>query len=305
MQIFDSLIVPIFTYGSEFWLPQSLPVKSFWSFDNILNCWENFVLEKINQKCCRLILGDSDSILGNVMVEMRAMADQSQDCWLTRVQKMENLLNIPNLPGLSRTSGKIIFNDLKLKFETFWKRKLTEEKIGADNINHNKLRTYSNLKNSFNLEPYLNLVRNRSQRMHLTRLRISAHNLNIERGRYKGLTVPQRVCKYCPTPRSYCAQTTTANSVSSARESNIDDEFHFLNKCRTFLTSRNCLFKKFTALEPTFETLTENQKFQRLLNPKTAPETKLINKFIKIMFDWREKIDNGFPVTNLSIYFAK
>ena len=324
LQIFDSLIVPISTYGAEFWLPHSLPAKSFRSFDNLLNCWENFVPEKINQKCCRLILGvhkkasrlavlgelgrhpllikslshslnyklnlnknrDSDSILGNVMVEMNAMADQSQDCWLTRVQKIEKLLKIQNLPSLSRTSGKIIFNDLKEKFETFWKRKLTEEKIGADNINHNKLRTYSNLKNNFNLEPYLNLVRNRTQRMQITRLRISAHNLNIERGRYKGLTVAQRICKYCPS-------------------SNIDDEFHFLNKCKTFLTSRNCLFKKFTALEPTFETLTENEKFKRLLNPKTAQETKIVNKFINIMFDWREKIDKGFPITNLSIYFAK
>ena len=36
-------------------------------------------------------------------------------------------------------------------------------------------------------------------------------------------------------------------------------------------------------------TETEHKKFQRLLNPKTAQETKIINKFIKIMFDWREK----------------
>ena len=343
LQIFDSLVVPVSTYGSEFWLPHSLPVKSFRSFDNLLNCWENFIPEKINQKCCRLILGvhkkssrlavlgelgrhpllikslahclnyklnlnnkrDSDSILGNVMVEMRAMADQSQDCWLTRVNKMEKLLNIPNLPGLSRTSGKTILTDLKLKFETFWKRKLTEEKIGSDNINHNKLRTYSDLKNNFNIEPYIKLVRNRSQRMHITRLRISAHNLNIERGRYKGLTIAQRVCKYCPPPRSYSSQTPTLSGGTLPNENNIDDEIHFLNKCKTFLTSRNCLYKKFAALEPTFETCTENQKFKRLLNPNTAQETKIINKFIKIMFDWREKIDQGFPITNLGIYFAK
>ena len=144
------------------------------------------------------------------------------------------------------------------------------------------------LKNNFNIEPYIKLVRNRIQRMHITRLRISAHNLNIERGRYKGLTIAQRVCKYCPS-----------------NENNIDDEIHFLNKCKTFLTSRNCLYKKFAALEPTFETFTENEKFKRLLNPKTAQETKIINKFIKIMFDWREKIDQGFPITNLGIYFAK
>ena len=323
-QIFDSLVVPISTYGSEFWLPHYLPLKGFRSFENLLNCWENFLPEKVNQKCCRLILGvhkkasrlavlgelgrhplliksishclnyklnlvknkDTKSILGNVMVEMGAMADQSQDCWLTRVQKMEKMLNAPTLPGPSRSSGKILRADLEQKFEHFWKIKLTEEKIGPDNINHNKLRTYSTFKKNFSLEPYLGLVQNRSQRMHITRLRISAHNLNIERGRYKGLAIVHRVCKYCQN------------------EMNIDDELHFLNKCKTFLTSRNCFYGKFSSIDPTFRNLTENQKFIRILNPKSPQETKLTNKFIKIMFDWREKIDQGFSITNLGIYFT-
>ena len=50
--------------------------------------------------------------------------------------------------------------------------------------------------------------------------------------------------------------------------------------------------------------MTENQKFKRLLNPMTSQETKLTNKFIKIMFDWREKIDQGFLISNLGIYIA-
>ena len=217
---------------------------------------------------------------------MGAMANQSQDCWLTRVQKMEKILNVPILAGPSRSSGKTLLADLEPKFEQFWRMKLTEEKIGPDNINHNKLRTYSTLKKSFSQEPYLGLVQNRTQRMHITRLRISAHNLNIEWGRYKGLAIANRVCKYCQN------------------ETNIDDELHFLNKCKTFLTSRNCFYGKFSSIDPTFKFLSENQKFERLLNPKTSQETRLTNKFIKIMFDWREKIDQGFSITNLGIYFA-
>ena len=84
---------------------------------------------------------------------MRAMADQSQDCWLTRVQKMEKLLNTPKLPSLSLTSGKILLADLKLKFEAFWKHTILEQKIGPDGINDKKLRAYSTLKNSFCLSP--------------------------------------------------------------------------------------------------------------------------------------------------------
>ena len=88
-------------------------------------------------------------------------------------------------------------------------------------------------------------------------------------------------------------------------EPNIDDELHFLNKCKAFSVSRNCLFGKFSSLDPIFQSLTENQKFERLLNPKTCKEIKLVNKFIKIMFDWRDKIDKGFSIANLSIYFAQ
>ena len=104
------------------------------------------------------------------------------DCWLTWVQKMEKLLNTSKLPSLSLTSGKILLTDLKQKFEAFWKQKISEQKIGPDGINHNKLRTYSTLKNSFCLEPYIKLVKTRNQCMHITQLRISVHNLNIEQG---------------------------------------------------------------------------------------------------------------------------
>ena len=130
--------------------------------------------------------------------------------------------NGKNIKCPNITRSRIFCADLEQKFEHFWKIKLTEEKIGPDNINHNKLRTYSTFKKNFSLEPYLGLVQNRSQRM----LRISAHNLNIERGRYKGLAIVHRVCKYCQN------------------EMNIDDELHFLNKCKTFLTRCNCFLWK-------------------------------------------------------------
>ena len=43
---------------------------------------------------------------------------------------------------------------------------------------------YSDVKTEFKIEPYPNLVENSSQNA-LTRLRISAHSLHIETGRYK------------------------------------------------------------------------------------------------------------------------
>ena len=225
-----------------------MPSKTFKSCENLLNYWENFVPEKINQKCCRLLLSvhkktsrlavlgelgrhplfvksishclnyklhlnqktNPSSILNNLMTEMKLMADNNQDCWLTRVQNLEKLLNSPNLSGPSKTSGKTILSAVKTKFEQLWWKQVNQVKLGADNQNHNKLRTYSTLKHRFGQEHYINLVRNRNQRMHLTRLRTSAHHLGVERGRYKNIPFKERFC-------SYCSCTTRHHSLTTAR----------------------------------------------------------------------------------------
>jgi hypothetical protein len=58
-----------------------------------------------------------------------------------------------------------------------------------DKINKNfgnKLRTYRLFKNNISLEPYLSM-KNDEERILLSKLRISNHNLEIERGRHRGL----------------------------------------------------------------------------------------------------------------------
>ena len=348
LQLYDSLVSPIATYGCEFWLPFSLANKSLKNCENLLSSWESFQPETLNQQCCRLLLSvhkktsrlavlgelgrcpaligalshclnyklnldlqaNQSPILGNLMTEMRQMAAVDQDCWLTRVQKMEKLLGLPSI-YLSKSSGKLLKSRLKEKFEVFWLNKINDAKLGPDGINHNKLRTYSKIKTSFSREAYLDLVRNRNQRTWLTRLRTSAHTLAIEKGRYCGKPIEQRICTYC-TPSAATqappAQPPPTGSTSSGTTPSpqgcIDDEFHFLMKCNTFTTSRNCLFGKIASIYPGFSQLNENQKFTYLLTPKTAQESKLTSKFIKILFEWREKVDQGLSVEHLGIFFS-
>ena len=46
----------------------------------------------------------------------------------------------------------------------------------------------------------------------------------------------------------------------------------------------------------------ENEKFVRCLCPSNAQEAKLVNKFIKIVFESREKIDNGIPIFDVNYF---
>ena len=159
---------------------------------------------------------------------------------------------------------------------------------GSDSTDHNKLRTYKLLKSSFTSEPYITLVRNRNQRSNLTRLRVSAHNLAIESGRKTWPVTPieQIICLYCKPETNN--QTTSDRTQTTL----LDDEFHFLIKCQHFALKRNCLFGKMSSIVQGFNNLSDELKFVKLLTSTSPRAAKLANKFIKIMFEKRNKIDN-------------
>ena len=83
------------------------------------------------------------------------------------------------------------------------------------NRNDSKLRTYAKIKKEQGLESYLNAVTNIEKRTHLCKIRLYNHDLNIEKGRHRGLDVYQRECQLCPGQL-------------------VEDEIHFLLFCKTF-----------------------------------------------------------------------
>ena len=169
-KLFDSLIAPVFNYASEMWLPYVMQSKCFKSTDNLIGFWENFIGEKINQKCCRLLLsvhrkcsrlatlGDlgrypvfltslsqclkykhflqteapPDSLVSHTMKEMSTMTDQSQDCWLYRVRNIESLLGLPNIQFKRTLPKQYISKYIRGKFYCFWLDQINRDKNGND-----------------------------------------------------------------------------------------------------------------------------------------------------------------------------
>ena len=80
-----------------------------------------------------------------------------------------------------------------------------------------KLRTYAQFKHVIKFEPYLNMVKNIKHRIMLTKFRLSAHDLEIEKGRYdnKPIKAEERYCKFCKSNNNLI----------------VEDEFHFLMIC--------------------------------------------------------------------------
>jgi hypothetical protein len=103
------------------------------------------------------------SLVTSAVREMQTMASSGVDCWLTRVNKIQTLLNISDRFTFKKGSCKITTSSLKSQFDRYWLDclNMTKTKTNDDQSDHNKLRTYKTYKSSFTREPYIDLVRNR------------------------------------------------------------------------------------------------------------------------------------------------
>ena len=63
--------------------------------------------------------------------------------------------------------------------------------------NLNMLEMYSRYKHDFELENYLDFIRDKKFRFVLTKFRLASHDLAIERGRYENIDRSERICSYC------------------------------------------------------------------------------------------------------------
>jgi hypothetical protein len=321
IQLFSGLICPIAQYASEFWSIFIIPLKSFNSKHNLMKSWENFIPETLNQRFCRLILSvhkktsrlavlgelghypllvtsfiqtlkykfsllsnahDKNSLVSDAMSDMSSLSDSGHDCWLTRVRQLEKLFSIPSLNSYTKkeAAGRIIKKRVQSVFDRFWLDEVKEEKI-VNGHNANKLRFYSTFKGSFSREPYIDLVQSRNQRSFLTRLRVSAHNLEIEKLRYSRPPIPasSRICRFCSSGE-------------------IGDEKHFLMKCDTFAIKRACFLGKMSSIIPGFCNLSSDAQLNTILCPKSTAAVKVVNKFTRIMFLARDQLSEDSELVN-------
>ena len=78
--------------------------------------------------------------------------------------------------------------------------------------------------------PYVDLINCRSKRFVLAKLRISAHNLAIEKGRHNNISRLNRTCPIC--------------SMGS-----VENEDHFLLECTAYRQLREDFFRKLNGIE--------------------------------------------------------
>ena len=132
------------------------------------------------------------------------------------------------------------------------------EEINSEN---SKLRTYAKLKTEIGREQYLDSIKNIKDRTALTKIRLSNHELMIEKGRHLDLQEHQRLCPFC--------------------DNKIENEQHFVIECPTYNVLRQKLFHDIAENNNEFNELNEFEKFCFLLTAKDAGD--LISEYLEYL----------------------
>lgn len=137
-----------------------------------------------------------------------------------------------------------------------------------------KMEFYGQLKTSIHFEKYLDCIPKFSYRQALTKIRISAHPLAIEYGRYSKPPIPrdQRLCETC-------------NAVET--------EVHFLTDCTLYTTLRGKMFQAISSKCINFINLNNQNKAIFMLTNESKDTCCAVAKFCHGALETRKENSIG------------
>ena len=325
LKLFDTLVSPIATYGGAVW-GALCTGKNFDVFD--LNFYDKAPLEKLNIKLCKYLLGvnkfsvnhavrgelgrypmlinvldmctkfkrrvlslSNDNLLKKSCLDINASISDThlyEQCakklsWQSRVDYLSGI-------GLGERTKSLLQNIYSCLWNDFMSNQTCDD----------KLRTYAKFKTEFELENYIISVPF-ARRRDFTKLRISSHQLAIEKGRHKPL--PQRddiKCNFCAHVKENC----TCNRFKYNRLCHfcdvVEDENHFMLKCPIYNQTRSELFDKISQ-NHTFDLSIDDQCFINLMNYSNGDTelAQLICDFVNTCFQLRKHYFEPFEDNDL------
>ena len=113
-------------------------------------------------------------------------------------------------------------------------------------------------------------VKDRQVRSDMCKLRISAHDLMVEKGRYcyPKVEFDKRYCRFCPRQ--------------------VENEYHFVFECKLYNTERNIMFNDILKIFPNFTCLDKSEQFIKLLSCTDFELTTIFSKYVSLCFNLRK-----------------
>ena len=202
------------------------------------------------------------SIAFNMLV---ADADAGYSNWVSTARDLASVYDIKN-----SDNNSVIKQKVQRHFQALIINNLASH-ISQDK----KLKTFALFKSTFKFELYHDIFSDFFIRSNFAKLRLSAHNLQIETGRYGIKKTPraERYCIHCKSKNSYV----------------VEDEIHFLVTCPLFAKEREAMLDPICAKFPSIRTLSEKNLFIWLLSQEDIYCIEMVGKFCSKAFLIRDK----------------
>ena len=289
LYLFDHTIVPIVNYASE-----------IWGFE------ECSKLETLHLKACKYALGvRSSTTTDAVYAELGRISLQAQRHisilnFFNRLSSLDSkryaskaftmLVNdadhdhcnwVSNARDL-QVQYKIQESDtravIKTKVISYFQSEVLK-RLNMHRTENKKLNLYASFKTNYKFESYLDHIQDFTVRSILAKLRVSAHNLHIETGRFSKNKTPreERFCPYCKALNIFT----------------VENEIHFLLSCSLYNEERQVFLKEIYKTFPNTALLTEFDFFVWIMSQEDEMTTKRLGNFCKKSFHKRTTFLNN------------
>ena len=287
--IFDTVVKPILTYGSDVWGANKTGLtainKVFLRFVrctlgvkattcNIIVFGEcgrmpPSIACKIAIMCYmnRLYHLPERSIVKKVYNVLENLHLQGFTTWITKVRELIHNYNL-NVEMDSESFKRACKGAVSNKFIEDWNAELNDTKKNP------LLRTYKQIKTEFTMEPYLDLVQNYRYRKAISSIRTSSHTLAVEYGRHHNIPLNMRLCHTC------CM---------------IEDEMHFITNCKINQVERDILYSNIIQVDQSFMDLHAIDKFVYVFSSRNPQILTWLGKFIHKSLSARNESQCGYP----------
>jgi hypothetical protein len=209
--------------------------------------------------------------------------------WLDKISEILDKCSMSHFFEFSHFSSAEI-NYLSSNVKSSLQNQFTE-KWQTDILKLPKLRTYCLFKSNFEMEKYL-LIYNKNHRQALSKLRLSTHSLEIEKGRWrrqmingkwrnKKIPPEERLCSFC-------------------QNEEVESEQHVLMSCTKYTDLRTDPFHTANGNIVNFENLDQESQFIAILQSETSL-LKILAKCTYLIFKRRsghEHLISGHNVVN-------
>lgn len=319
LKLFDTLVKPVICYNGEIWgvlnnVFNSKNVNQFWERVNKLPV-ENFQI-----KLCKSVLGvhpkaHNGAVMGelgrlplflNIMKSVlkyivhldevkcdrpllnAAILEDRNLCvsksWRKRVDKILSLFQCKISGTLDVKCINEIYETMKRSYLAHWRRVL-----GDESSQEGKLYIYRRIKSHFGMEPYLRDIVKLKFRRAVTAFRLSAHNLEIETGRYVGNAVGNK-CSVRREDRFCCFCFNEFNNKV------LGDETHAILKCPRFSDIRQNFLTRFEKLIPNIKDISDTDRVLYMLTCE-GEAVRMVSRFLVVVLSaqrssfvklWRE-----------------